>query len=158
MEHAEILHRCFRCGYCKLPGSYQDLNCPPYLKFRFETYSPGGRMWLLRAWLDGEIETSQRLADILFSCTACGNCVEHCVFPAFKADLLDAFTAGREELVNQGAVPDAVGRYLRAIHSHGNPYNLPEADRARWADGLGIEPYSGQEYLFYVGCGTGFLI
>lgn len=152
MEHAEILHRCFRCGYCKLPGSFQDLNCPPYLKYRFETYAPGGRMWLLRAWLDEEIETSQRLAEILFSCTACGNCVEHCVFPAFKADLLDAFTAGREELVNQGVVPDAVGRYLRAIHSHGNPYNLPKADRARWADGLGIERYSGQEYLFYVGC------
>lgn len=152
MEHAEILHRCFRCGYCKLPGSFQDLNCPPYLKYRFESYAPGGRMWLLRAWLDEEIETSPRLSEILFSCTACGNCVEHCVFPAFKDDLLDTFTAGREELVNQGVVPDAVGRYLRSIHSHGNPYNLPEADRARWADGLGIEPYSGQEYLFYVGC------
>jgi Fe-S oxidoreductase len=109
-------------------------------------------MWLLRAWLDEEIETSPRLSEILFSCTACGNCVEHCVFPAFKADLLDAFTAGREELVNQGVVPEAVGRYLRAVHSYGNPYNLPEADRAKWADGLGVERYSGQEYLLYVGC------
>jgi len=143
MEHAEILHRCFRCGYCKLPGS---------LKFRFETYSPGGRMWLLRAWLDGEIETSQRLADILFSCTACGNCVEHCVFAEFKADLLNAFTAGREELVDQGTVPGTVARYLKLIQLYGNPYGLPEADRGRWADGLGIQPYSGQEYLFYVGC------
>jgi Fe-S oxidoreductase len=152
MEHAEILHRCFRCGYCKLPGSYQDLNCPSYLKFRFETYAPGGRMWLLRAWLDAEIETSQRLADILFSCAACGNCVEHCVFPEFKADLLSAFTAGREELVDQGAVPGTVAEYLKRIQLYGNPYGLPEADRGRWADGLGIQPYSGQEYLFYVGC------
>ena len=152
MEYAEILHRCFRCGYCKLPGSYQDLNCPSYLKFRFESYAPGGRMWLLRAWLDGEIETSPRLAEILFSCSACGNCVEHCVFDAFKTDLLNAFTAGREELIDEGSVPGAVGRYLEAIHSHGNPYNLPEADRGRWADGLGVEPYSGQEYLLYVGC------
>jgi Fe-S oxidoreductase len=152
MEHAEILHRCFRCGYCKLPGSFQDLNCPPYLRFRFESYAPGGRMWLLRAWLDGEIETSPRLSEILFSCAACGNCVEHCVFPAFKADLLDAFTAGRGELVEQGAVPESVGRYLRAVHSFGNPYEMPEADRAKWAEGLGVEPYAGQEYLLYVGC------
>jgi Fe-S oxidoreductase len=152
MEHAEILHRCFRCGYCKLPGSFQDLNCPPYLKFRFETYAPGGRMWLLRAWLDGEIQTSPRLAEILFSCTACGNCVEHCVFPAFKQDLLDTFTAGRSELVEQGAVPDSVGKYLRAVHAFGNPYEMPEADRAKWAEGLDVERYSGQEYLFYVGC------
>jgi len=152
MEHAEILHRCFRCGYCKLPGSFQDLNCPPYLRFRFESYAPGGRMWLLRAWLDGEIETSPRLSEILFSCAACGNCVEHCVFPAFKADLLEAFTAGRGELVERGAVPESVGRYLRAVHAFGNPYEMPEADRAKWAEGMGVEPYAGQEYLLYVGC------
>jgi len=152
MRHAEILHRCFRCGYCKLPGSYQDLNCPSYLKFRFETFAPGGRMWLLRAWLDGEIETSPRLSEILFSCAACGNCVEHCVFDGFKADLLDAFTAGREELVERGSVPASVGEYFRAIDSFGNPYQAPEADRGKWAEGLGVEPYSGQEYLLYVGC------
>jgi Fe-S oxidoreductase len=122
------------------------------LKFRFETYSPGGRMWLLRAWLDGEIEASPRLAEVLFSCAACGNCVEHCAFPKFKADLLNAFTAGREELIDRGTVPGTVARYLETIHSHGNPYGLPEADRGGWADGQDIQPYSGQEYLFYVGC------
>ena len=42
MKYAEILHRCFRCGYCKLPGNYADFNCPAYVAFRFETYSPGG--------------------------------------------------------------------------------------------------------------------
>jgi Fe-S oxidoreductase len=152
MEHEEILHRCFRCGYCKLPSSYQDLNCPAYLKYRFETFSPGGRMWLLRGWLNGEIETSPRLAEIMFSCAACGNCVEHCVFPGFKDDLLNAFTAGREELVNRGSVPGTVGEYLKAIHAFGNPYNLPEADRGKWAEGLDVEPYAGQEYLFFVGC------
>jgi Fe-S oxidoreductase len=152
MEHAEILHRCFRCGYCKLPGSYQDLNCPSYLKFRFETYAPGGRMWLLRAWLEGEIEISPRFAEILFSCAACGNCVEHCVFSGFKAELLEAFTAGRAELVERGVVPRSVGEYLRAVDSFGNPYQSPEADRGKWAEGLGLEPYSGQEYLLYVGC------
>ena len=68
MEYAEILHRCFRCGYCKLPSDYTDLNCPSYLKYRFETFSPGGRMWLLRAWLNQEINTSPRLQEIMFSC------------------------------------------------------------------------------------------
>jgi Fe-S oxidoreductase len=109
-------------------------------------------MWLLRAWLDGEIETSPRLSQILFSCAACGNCVEHCVFPRFKSDLLNAFTAGREELVDLGAVPATVAEYLKTIHLYGNPYGLPEADRGKWADGLGLQPYRDQEYLFYVGC------
>jgi Fe-S oxidoreductase len=152
MEHSEILHRCFRCGYCKFPSNYVDLNCPSYLNYRFETYSPGGRMWLLRAWLNGEIKTSPRFAEILYSCATCGNCVEHCVFPKFKDDVLNAFTAGREELVLTGAVPPAVRDYFKSIHLHGNPYKSPEADRGKWADGLDLEPYSGHEYLFYVGC------
>jgi Fe-S oxidoreductase len=152
MEYSDILHRCFRCGYCKLPANYLDLNCPSYLISRFETYSPGGRMWLLRAWLDGEIRSSPRLADIMFSCATCANCVEHCVFTKFKDDILNAFIAGREDLVEQGMVPPAVRDYFKSVHLHGNPYKLPEAERGKWADGLGLEQYSGQEYLFYVGC------
>ncbi|MBW2061926.1 MAG: (Fe-S)-binding protein [Deltaproteobacteria bacterium] len=156
MEYAEILHRCFRCGYCKLPSDYTDLNCPTYLKFRFETYSPGGRMWLLRAWLNDDIKTSPRLAEIFFSCANCGNCIEHCVFPEFKADLLNAFVAGKEELVNEGAVPPSVRDYLQAMSLHGNPYKLPEAERGSWAEGLGLEPYTDQEYLYFVGCAGAF--
>ena len=152
MEYQEILHRCFRCGYCKLPSDYLDLNCPSYLKFRFETYSPGGRMWLLRAWLNDEIKTSQRLAEILYSCASCANCVEHCVFPKFKDDLLNAFIAGKEELVNEGAVPPQVRDYFKAIQIQGNPYKLPEAERGKWAEGLGLETYKDQDYLYYVGC------
>jgi len=151
MEYAEILHRCFRCGYCKLPSDYTDLNCPSYLKFRFETFSPGGRMWLLRAWLNQEIKTSPRFQEILFSCATCNNCVEHCAFPGFKDSLLKAFIAGKEELVAEGAVPPTVRDYFKSISLYGNPYKQPESTRADWADGLDLEPYSGQEYLFYIG-------
>ncbi len=152
MEFADILHRCFRCGYCKFPDNYQDFNCPSYSKFRFETYSPGGRMWLLRAWLNGEMKTSPHLAEILFSCATCGNCVEHCVFPKFKDDILHAFLAAREEMVNQGAVPPAVRDYLKALQVHGNPYKLPGSEREKWKQGLNLESYCGQEYLFHAGC------
>jgi Fe-S oxidoreductase len=152
MEFADILHRCFRCGYCKFPDNYQDFNCPSYFKFRFETYSPGGRMWLLRAWLNGEMKTSPRLAEILFSCATCGNCVERCVFPKFKDDILHAFLAAREEMVNQGTVPPAVRDYLKALQVHGNPYKLPASERGKWEQGLNLEPYSGQEFLFHAGC------
>jgi len=156
MDYADILHRCFRCGYCKLPSSYQDINCPSYLAYRFESFAPGGRMWLLRAWLNEEIATSQRLSEILFSCAACGNCTEHCVFPKFKSDLLNAFTSGRSELVNEGIIPATVRDYFKSIHLYGNPYNLPESDRDTWAEGLGLDAYENQEYLLYIGCPGSF--
>lgn len=150
MEHEEILHRCFRCGYCKLPGNYVDINCPSYLSFRFETYSPGGRMWLLRAWLDKKIDASRRFAEIMFSCATCGNCVAHCAFPEFRDRLLLAFTAGKEAFLDAGQVPPGVRDFLTKIQLHGNPYGKPSAKSAQWAEGLDIAPYSDQEYLFFV--------
>ena len=152
MEYAEILHRCFRCGYCKLPSDYSDINCPSYLKFRFETYSPGGRMWLLRALLNNEIEPTQRLAQILFSCTSCKNCVENCAFPEFKEDLLNIFISGKNELINANVLPTKVKMYFESIHLHGNPYKLLQKNRANWVEDLNIEPFKNQPYLFYVGC------
>ncbi len=151
MEYADVVHRCFRCGYCKFTENYEDFNCPTYRKFWFETYSPGGRMWLLRAWRNGEIDPSQRLAEIFYSCVTCGNCVEHCALQ-FKEDLVKIFIEAREEIVEGGFAPPEVRDYLKGIHVHGNPYKERDDDRGKWADGLGIEEYSGQEFLFYVGC------
>jgi len=151
MKYAEILHRCFRCGYCKLPGNYIDFNCPAYAAFRFETYSPGGRMWLLRAWQNQEIQPSKRFQEILFSCTACGNCVEQCALPKIKDQLLLAFTAGKEELVVSGRVPPAVRDCLTQWQKYGNPYGLARKKRTDWTAGTDVQPFSDQEYLFFPG-------
>jgi Fe-S oxidoreductase len=134
-----------------MPSNYIDLNCPSYLAFRFETYSPGGRMWLLRAWLDGKIQLSGRFAEIMFSCTACGNCAEQCPFTGFKNLLLDTFTAARGAFLDEGRVPSGVRDYLTRMQLHGNPYGMAAKKRADWANGTGIEPFAGQEYLFFAG-------
>ncbi|MCK9231007.1 MAG: (Fe-S)-binding protein [Syntrophales bacterium] len=150
MNYEEIIHRCFRCGYCKLTGDYDDFNCPAYRKFAFDTYAPGGRMWLIRAWLNGEIQTSARFQEILFSCATCSNCVEHCVFP-FSDDLVNIFIAAREEMVNTGILPPKVRDYFKNISTNGNPYKEPAARRGAWSEGTVVESYDGQEYLFYIG-------
>ncbi len=151
MKHAEILHRCFRCGYCKLPGNYIDFNCPAYAAFRFETYSPGGRMWLLRAWLEGGLEPSRRFQEILFSCTACRNCVEQCALPKIKDELLAAFTAGKEKLVEDGKVPPAVRDCLTKLQQYGNPYGIARKKRTDWAADIEVDLFAKQDYLFFPG-------
>jgi len=151
MKYAEILHRCFRCGYCKLPGNYIDFNCPAYAAFRFESYSPGGRMWLLRAWLDKKIEPSRRFQEILFSCTACGNCVEQCALTKIKDELLLAFTAGKEELVGAGTVPPPVRDCLTKLQKYGNVYGFARKKRPLWNVDTGVDLFTDQEYLFFPG-------
>jgi len=151
MRYEDIVHRCFRCGFCKFTGDYSDFNCPAYRRFMFDTYSPGGRMWLIRAWLNGEIQNSERFQEILFSCATCANCVEHCVF-TFSDDLVNIFIAAREELVNQGKIPPTVRDYFKNISINGNPYKLPADQRGKWAEDVALGTYNGQEYLLYAGC------
>ncbi len=55
-------------------------------------------------------------------------------------------------MVNSGLVTPKVARFFRNIEDYGNPYRELRANRGRWAEGMGIEPYNGQEFLFYVGC------
>jgi Fe-S oxidoreductase len=108
-------------------------------------------MWLIRAWLNGELKNSERFQEILFSCATCANCVEHCVF-TFSEDLVNIFIAAREEMVNGGIIPPAVRDYFKNIQTSGNPYKAPVEERGQWSGGTGIEPYAAQEYLYYVGC------
>jgi len=151
MRHEELLHRCFRCGWCKLPTNYVDFNCPAYLQFRFESFSAGGRMWLIRAWQQGELKAGERLARILFTCVTCKNCVQACAMPGIRDQLVEIFMAAKGELVEQGIVPPAIRDYLKAMQTYGNPYKRPAAERAAWAEGLDLPRYAGQEHLLYIG-------
>jgi Fe-S oxidoreductase len=150
MKYDDIVHRCFRCGFCKLTSDFSNYNCPTYSRFRFESSSPGGRLWLIRAWLAGDVKTSEHFGEILYSCTACGNCVEHCIF-TFSENIVDIYIAAREKMVEQSVIPPAVRDYLKNVSISGNPYKAPAAERGKWADGTGIPKYENQEYLFYVG-------
>jgi Fe-S oxidoreductase len=151
MEHEELLHRCFRCGWCKLPTNFADINCPSYLKYRFETYSPGGRMWLIRAYLNGEIKLTPRLQEIIFSCTTCRNCVEACAIPKIKDYLVDIIVAARHELVGGGVIPPTARKYFMGINNYGNAFARHANERMDWVKSLPIPIYGGHEYLLYVG-------
>jgi len=149
-QYTSQIHRCFRCGYCKFPTDYSSFNCPSYRRFRFDSYSTGGRLWLIYAWLKGDIEWSEHLAEILYACTTCKNCVEQCPMK-FAGDIVDWMVGARSDMVEKGKIPPRVARFFEAVHGYGNPLKLLRSDRGAWADGT--KRYeSGDEYLFYVGC------
>jgi Fe-S oxidoreductase len=55
------------------------------------------------------------------------------------------------DLVENSIVPPLVRDYFKAIHVNENPYKEPREERGRWAEGVGVKAYEGQEYLFYAG-------
>jgi Fe-S oxidoreductase len=151
-DYRDIIHRCFRCGYCKFPTNHIEANnCPAYARFRLESYSAGGRLWLIRAWMNNEIECSERLARIVFACTACRNCVERCPY-RFSDEIVDMIVAAKNEMVDRGLVRSTIRNFLENVKKYGNPYGEPRETRGKWADGIGIPRYNGQEFLYYVGC------
>ena len=125
MQHSNILHRCFRCGYCKMPSDFTDLNCPSYLKYRFETFSPGGRMWLLRG-LAGRRDSGQpRFQEIIYS-------LRH--LRQLRRTLRNAQVQGPPPgRIHRGPLPAgrrgrrAAGRarLFKAMHVNGNPTSCP---------------------------------
>lgn len=150
-EYAKQIHRCFNCGYCKFTGDYSDFNCPSYVRFRLDTYSTAGRLWLIYAWLKGEVQWSEHLGEILYSCVTCKNCVQQCVM-RFSDDIVDWIIAARSDLMEKekGRIPPAVASFLEDIYRLGNPLKVREA-RGAWANG--VKRYqAGDEYLLYVGC------
>jgi len=151
-----IVHRCFRCGYCKFTHDYSDLNCPSYKKYRFETYSTGGRLWLIYGILNGDLKWSQNLADVLYACTTCGNCTENCKFVKFKDFLVDFIEAGRVEAVNNGYCPENQKKLLERINNTEmfNPYgdiNSNNEDLKKQYD-LPDEA----DWVYYIGCTSNY--
>lgn len=149
-DYASQIHRCFRCGYCKFPSDYSSFNCPSYRRFRFDSYSTGGRLWLIYAWLKGEIDWSEHLAEILYTCTTCRNCVEQCPMK-FAADIVEWIVGARSDMVEKGRIPQRVARFFDAVSGYGNPMKQLRSGRAAWANGT--KRYApGDQYLLYVGC------
>lgn len=151
-KYNDMIHRCFRCGYCKFPTNWDDVNnCPAYGRFRLESYSAGGRLWLIRAWVNGELEWTEHFANIVYACTACKNCVEKCPL-SFSDEIVNMVIAAKNEMVELGLLPAPVKRFLENIQLHGNPYGISAKKRSDWMEGTQIESYNGQEFLYYVGC------
>ncbi|MBW1979640.1 MAG: (Fe-S)-binding protein [Deltaproteobacteria bacterium] len=93
----------------------------------------------------------------IWSCTTCGNCVEHC--PVF-IEHVDKFVDMRRYLVlMESNFPPEVQNVLRNWETNSNPWGLGFASRGDWAKELGIPTLaenSQVEYLFYVGCAGSF--
>lgn len=91
-------------------------------------------------------------AETLWSCTTCGACVYNC---PVMIDQMGTIVDMRRHLVGEGQVLGSAQASLRAIAAHGNPWGLPRAERADWAEGLDVPTFEEQpnpEILLWIGC------
>jgi glycolate oxidase iron-sulfur subunit len=66
-----LVDDCVHCGFC-LP------TCPTYVLWNEEMDSPRGRIWLMRATLDGTLELDRTVAQHFDRCLGCMACLTSC--------------------------------------------------------------------------------
>ena len=102
-------------------------------------------------------------ADVLWSCTTCGACVEQCPVDIEHVDRV--IDVRRQQVLMESAFPRELGGMFRKLESKGNPWGLAPRKRMDWAKGLDfevpvvgadVEDAAAVDYLFWVGCAGAF--
>jgi Fe-S oxidoreductase len=96
--------------------------------------------------------------EVVWDCVTCGACVQEC---PVSIEHVDHIVDLRRNLVMvESRLPGDTESMLRDVERGGNPWGKPQAERASWADGLGVrilEPGDPPPaYLYWVGCAASF--
>src|SRR5580704_17609957 len=89
-----VVQQCMHCGLC-LP------TCPTYDATHLERNSPRGRISLMRAIADGNLEAGEVFAKEMYFCLGCLACSTACPAGVNYAEL---FEAARAEAESTGAL------------------------------------------------------
>ncbi|HEY5983486.1 MAG TPA: (Fe-S)-binding protein [Anaerolineales bacterium] len=91
--------------------------------------------------------------EAVWACTACGACVDIC--PVGNEPMRDILDIRRNLAMMESAFPKELESAFKGMERNANPWNVPQADRMKWAEGLNvptIEKNPAPDILWWVGC------
>jgi Fe-S oxidoreductase len=96
--------------------------------------------------------------EVVWDCVTCGACVHEC---PVSIEHVDHIVDLRRNLVMvESRLPGDAESMLRDVERGGNPWGKPQAERASWAEGLGVRVLEPGDrppaYLYWVGCAAAF--
>jgi len=96
--------------------------------------------------------------NVVWDCVTCGACQQEC--PVGIEHIDHVIDLRRNLVMVESRFPAEAAPMLRDIDRASNPWGKPQADRAHWADGLGVHVLQpGEEppdVLFWVGCAPAY--
>ena len=112
---AEDIYTCnrSRCGFCLA-------DCPVYRVKGFEAYTSRGKMMIARGLLEGLIEPSAEVQEVLDCCLLCGYCQARCAL-----NNLEVFTSLRARLNQEGLSAPQHGQKVERIVEEGFLFDRP---------------------------------
>jgi Fe-S oxidoreductase len=161
------LYACTECGRCQSACPAWNTGKPlsPKLlvmNLRDHLFEQGPV--ILEAQANGrEVEPVPLVPDVvddevLWACTTCGACMQEC---PVDIEHVDTIVDMRRNLVMaESRFPAEAGTLLRNLETAGNPWGMPQGQRADWTEGLDVrvvgEGERAPEYLYWVGCAGSF--
>ncbi|MEW5939466.1 MAG: 4Fe-4S dicluster domain-containing protein, partial [Chloroflexota bacterium] len=101
-----------------------------------------------------DVEMKALISDeAVWACTACGACVDIC--PVGNEPMRDILDIRRNLSMMESAFPKQLESAFKGMERNMNPWNVSQADRMKWADGLKvptIEQNPEPDILWWVGC------
>jgi len=133
----DAFKRCFQCGLC-------DTVCPWNRVRNFSMRK------IVREATFGltEIESED-----IWRCTTCGRCPQRC--PRDVSQIESGVALRRIATEYQVAPPSVkpVSTARGSLVGEGNPLSEPRENRAKWAEGLSVKPFTEEmEVLYFPGC------
>ena len=147
----EWLHYCGRCNSCKYIYRMYEPSCPAFEKFKWDSFTSSGKIWMARDIYEEKYTLSQSIMEKIFACSLCGNCTVQCQ-QEIGDHALDIFEALREECVEANLQIPAHRIFEENIEKFNNPYG--EQHSNRWT-GIAQKFFREKaDILFFVGCTT----
>ena len=121
---ADAISTCVHCGFC-LPA------CPTYQELESEMDSPRGRIQLMKAALEGELDGAQ-VQPHVDRCLGCLACVTHCPSGVEYGELITSY---RDHARQHHSKADET--WTEWLRDRMLAMTLPYAERFRWAAFMG---------------------
>lgn len=153
---------CIKCKGCTwvdhiyMPGVKFSRRCPSAQRYLFDSYGAYGRLRIGLALIEGRLDYSDSLLQVLYTCTLCGACDAGCKRNLDLEPLL-ALEALRIKCVRDGKGPLPEHRKIAEnISTSHNRLGAPHGNRTKWLPEE-VTPSSKAEVLYFVGCSSSYL-
>jgi Fe-S oxidoreductase len=153
--------RCSLCSYCKwIP---QDKikswrfakGCPSIAYSNFNAYSARGRFAVARSLLDGKIEYTDRITDVIYKDLACGSCVVSDKTCRYNLEPLENILELKARAVTDGQLLPQHMPIIDHLRKEDTMLlGMPKDKRGEWTKGLNVKNVTQDkaEIAFFAGC------
>jgi Fe-S oxidoreductase len=148
---------CTSCANCRwidltyVAGVDFCTRCPCATYYSFDAWGAYGKMKLVSALLDGELEFSPKLVDVVYQCQMCGSCDSGCK-RNLDLEIGLVLETLRAECVNRGVgPPKELKKVVKNIERSHNRYGASHEKRFKWVPDE-VDVSEKAEVAYFVGC------